>query len=253
MKGKSCLLGGGMTALSDRIRQGKRFIPSEEIQAVSDWNFGDMGEGQASSQSSGLTDQESIVALSVLTEAREHAYAEGYALAESIVRTECDRRFDDFVHEHKATAAQQLAAVMRAAEYEMGSLQRRLSEDVLKLVCLMARKLIDAELSAQPEKLLPLIEKIIKPMCADHQITRVRLHPSDHALLHDMLEAEFAGKLKIDPDANLTAGGFVAESGSSVVDARIEKRWQRMLLETGLSEVLDFPDQDRFDQDVQPL
>ena len=96
--------------------------------------------------------------------------------------------------------------------------------------------MIRHELSADTTALRHVIKEALDLLAADGKIATVRLNPQDLAKLQAPLSQMFApGTMNLIADSALAAGGCLVESAGTVIDGRLEQRWQRAVSALGLS------------------
>lgn len=98
------------------------------------------------------------------------------------------------------------AALVRNLEHELNRLQAEVPQDVQELALLIARRIIDIELTLRPEALLALVQSVLR--CAKlYREIIVVLHPDDYAVvaphagtLRSGLPAVETFEVRSDPD-----------------------------------------------------
>ncbi|QNP58947.1 flagellar assembly protein FliH [Paenacidovorax monticola] len=225
-----------------------RFIPSEEIgaDAVTQWRFGAVD----GSDLLPLPVPQDVVEVaapmvdeaehqSLLQQAREQARAEGHAEGLAQGRAEAtlewQQRMDDYAAGPGQEAARRMETLVQSLEGSLGELQQRMAQDVLQLACDIARQVVRHEISANPQALLPVVREAMGMLVAEGRPATVRLHPEDLKALEQPLSEEFAqAKLQWLADASLSPGDCQVESGGTVVDGGLDKRWRRAIAALGL-------------------
>ncbi|HKU39546.1 MAG TPA: FliH/SctL family protein, partial [Polyangiales bacterium] len=114
---------------------------------------------------------------------------------------------------------------------------REAERDVQRAVLLVASKLAQRELSADPDLLAQLIEPLLARVRRAGRV-RLHLHPEDARALGPRLtaaaaRAELQGVLEVAPDAGLERGGCVIESSLGELDARLSTRLEVLGRELG--------------------
>ena len=212
-----------------------RFIPREEIDAVASWRFSSMDSNLAPLEASDPAEAGASEAASQEA-AREQAWAEGYA-----------RGLEQGEQDTRATLAEPLEQALHANALRMGELlhgmadqllasEQKISRQLLELACDIARQVVRQEIKTNPRLLRPVIGEALEMIVEDGLPATVRMHPGDLARLQEALKetlGENAPEFIADPQ--ISPGGCVVQSPSSMVDATLEKRWARAVGNLGLS------------------
>jgi flagellar assembly protein FliH len=229
-----------MTASSSGNRYA-RFIPSEEIQQVAQWQFGAVDESvraamAAAEQLEATHNAEnSPTALARLQQVRDEARAEGHAAGHAEATREGNERLDAYAAGQGHDAAEQLAQLVNAAQQGLDAAQQRIAQSVLDMACALARQVLRHELSQNPNALQPVIREALGSLLSDGRAATVRLHPQDLDMLRAPLKDEF-GSTPVQwlADAAVPPGGCLVESAGTVIDGRLQSRWERAIGALGL-------------------
>ncbi|AVO43189.1 flagellar assembly protein FliH [Simplicispira suum] len=171
----------------------------------------------------------------LLQEARDEGFAQGQEQGRADAALEWQQKFDDYLAGQGAAAAQQLSALATAFERGLTQSQQMLAQGVLDLACDIARQVVRQELRGNNEALRPVIQEAIASLVADGQPIFVRLHPEDEHALGPALRSEFAGTaIQWIADADVAPGGCLVEQAGTVIDGKLEKRWQRAVAPLGI-------------------
>ncbi|MBW7832827.1 MAG: flagellar assembly protein FliH [Simplicispira suum] len=171
----------------------------------------------------------------LLQEARDEGFAQGQEQGRADAALEWQQKFDDYLAGQGAAAAQQLSALATAFERGLTQSQQMLAQGVLELACDIARQVVRQELRGNNEALRPVIQEAIASLVADGQPIFVRLHPEDEHALGPALRSEFAGTaIQWIADADVAPGGCLVEQAGTVIDGKLEKRWQRAVAPLGI-------------------
>ncbi len=212
------------------MRQYTRFIPGEEIDAVSRWSFADVDaaamlleqqtrEREANEQAEGLRQQ-----------AHAEGYADGFQQGRAQTLLEAQKQVNDYIAQQGRETAQQFGALIESTQAQLEAGQQLAAQSVLELACELARQVLRHEIASNPNALLPVIRESLALLFADSKAVQIRLHPLDLDVLQDILREEYPNlPLTLQPDATLTRGGCLVESGGTVIDGRLEKRWARAI------------------------
>ncbi len=136
-----------------------------------------------------------------------------------------------------------METVRRGLENSRSEMLRELEREITALALEIAEKLALQEITANPEAVGNLVRKVID-RAGERKALRVRLSPEDYRRLREgrkELVASLAevGELDLVEDESLTVGDCVVETSSGIVDARMERR-----LEKVRSSVMDEEDAD---------
>ncbi len=237
-------------------RQYTRFIPSEEIQDVTHWQFGTVdstgvipppdpaAEAAAAAAAESLPppgiDPAEHEAL--LQQAREAAHAEGVEQGRAQAGLEWQQRMDDYIADQGREAAERLERLALSAQGALDGMQQRMAVELLELACDLARQVVRRELVADPQALLPVVREALGLLVAEGRPATVRLSREDWAVLEPPLRQEFSGaKIHWVPDAQVQPGDCLVESAGTVIDGSLDKRWRRAIAALGLSSAWSEP------------
>lgn len=212
------------------MRNFTRFIPGEEIDAVAQWRFGDVDGAsillEEQSREREVAEQAEIL--------RQQGYAEGFIQGRAQAMLEVQRQINDFISNQGQEAARQFAALFESARAQLDVAEQVAAQGVLDLACELARQVLRHEISTNPNALLPVIREALGMLFADSRGVLVKLNPLDLEVLQDVLREEFPNvSLTLLADPSITKGGCLIESGGTVVDGRLEKRWSRAIGQLG--------------------
>lgn len=237
-------------------RQYTRFIPSEEIQGVTHWQFGTVdstgvipprdleAEAAAAAAAEALPppgiDPEEHEAL--LQQAREAAHAEGVEQGRAQAALEWQQRMDDYIADQGREAAERLERLALSAQDALDGMQQRMAGELLELACDLARQVVRRELAADPQALLPVVREALGLLVAEGRPATVRLSREDWAVLEQPLSQEFSGaRIHWVPDAQVPPGDCLVESAGTVIDGSLDKRWRRAIAALGLASAWNEP------------
>ena len=232
-----------------------RFIPKEELGAVTRWHFGEVGgsgtlllEPLQVEPALPVASEEDIAARAAeaaqlqaqqaqaLQQAADEAYGHGLAQGQEQAMVEWQRRMDDYVAEQGKDMAQRLDAVVQALGSSLDAMQQHMAQDVLELACAIARQVVRQELRTNTATLQPVVAEALGMLVADGRPTTVRLHPADLEQVGAALRAELSSpQLQWLADAEVPLGGCQVEAAGTVVDGSLQKRWQRAIAPLGLA------------------
>jgi flagellar assembly protein FliH len=227
------------------MRNYSRFIPGEEIEGCEQWRFGAIDtaaqllEAQVKAREAAHSDAQ---VQSLRQDSFQAGFADGLIQGRVQAEAELQQKMADFLANQAQTSAHRLGEVFSAAQSELTQSGQVVAQGVLELACELARQVLRQELSVNPDVMLPVIREAVELLGIEHQSAVVRMHPSDLEVLQMPLANEFAGmSLTLRSDPSLAPGGCVVESAGMVVDATLQKRWQRAVATLGLESAWEVP------------
>jgi flagellar assembly protein FliH len=114
------------------------------------------------------------------------------------------------------------------------ALRREAEEDVVKLAVAIARRILNRELSLDPEAVLGLVRVALERVDAN-EVHRVRVHPEDAPRIAAELEAmSLAEKIGVVADSTLERGAVLLETRRGTLDASLST--QLAEIERGLTD-----------------
>ncbi len=222
------------------MRNLSRFIPGEEIDAVAQWSFGAVDSAALRAVAKAQTEEDAAHAARDDV-VRTQAFAEGFAQGRAHAAVEVEHRMAEYTRVQGQDAAQQLAALLAAAQAQIEQARQAMAQGVLELSVEMARQVLRHELSVNPNVLQPVVREGLAVLAADNQHATIRLNTVDLEVVREALGVAFEGlALKAVADASVKPGGCIIESAGTVVDATLQTRWRRVVAKLGLE--LDWDD-----------
>lgn len=223
-----------MTPSSNKTNPYQRFIPREEVQEVSAWQF-DAMDADAKPAAEPVPDVPPTPPAEQLDELRQQAYAEGFEHGRQAGIKETQDALAAPLKQQARDEAQRLALLFKNTQAELGRLEDALSAQMLELACDLARQVLRRELSQPLDAIRPVVQEALALAVEDNMPATLRLHPSDLVLVQaDMGPALEAQNVRVVPDVTLTPGGCVVESVQGAVDGTVERRWARAVANLGL-------------------
>lgn len=142
------------------------------------------------------------------------------------------QRADEIIRQHEA-AREPLARVALAVERELAELRGDLYRQTVSMAAALAECWLREIAVINPTVFLAALREAMQPLEHLDDIT-VKLHPDDYRTLRDGIaagEEEFLqfARLRLVADAQIEAGGVVAESEGGSVDARLRTRIEHAL------------------------
>ena len=223
-----------------------RFIPREEIDAGAAWSFSSMDAGQTVPAPLAEPEPEPQPPIDLelmLQEARQQAYAEGFQHGHDAGSQETRDALEAVIRRSAEETAVRMGQLLHSMGDQLIAAEQHIARQILELSCDLARQVVRQELKVNTRHLRAVIGEALEQMVEDGLPATVRMNPEDLALMKGaLLETlgENAPELVADPD--ISPGGCLIQSPSSVVDATIEKRWARAVGNLGLS--LDWSPED---------
>lgn len=143
------------------------------------------------------------------------------------------------VQQEAAKWTEALARLTQAIE-EMSKAKTRfraeVEEDAVKLALVIARKVLNRELSSDPEALTGLARVALSKLNL-RELQRVRVHPADAPAIEKMLgTASGPRRLEVIPDGTLERGGAIFETDRGMLDASVTTQLGE--IERGLADIL---------------
>lgn len=133
-------------------------------------------------------------------------------------------------------AEEKLHAAVLALKNQGERLAEQARSDSLELGILIARRILERELSSNLDGIFSLIKSAIRRAGEDH-VTRVRLCPSDIERFRDDAISDFSlGKIELVADASLTSGDVMVDTGSHTIDGRLATRFEELVRQLGGSQ-----------------
>jgi len=113
-------------------------------------------------------------------------------------------------------------------------LDQQVAEQLLELALEIARQVVRSTLTAEPERVLPVIREAIAALPLHHGSIALHLNPADAELLHKLLGNQIGQSgWHLIEDATVARGGALLRAGASEVDASLETRWRRVIESLG--------------------
>jgi flagellar assembly protein FliH len=158
-------------------------------------------------------------------EARQAGFQEGLATAKTAAAAEI-----------KALSERVARTIVDLVEMRP-RLRRQAEADLVKLALAIARRILHRELAIDPEAMRGLIQAALEKL-QSQEIYRVRIHPSQEALVRSMLEhSPQARSLQFQLDPALEHGAAVFETTRGNLDASVETQLRE--IGQGLTDRLD--------------
>lgn len=218
---------------SSRAAHYQRFIPREEVQAVTTWEFKPVDGSEPEVADAPKPEPE--LTAEQLEAARQEAYDQGFEQGRLAGAQEVQAALQKQLDAKNRELASRLTQLMQQADAHFDQLEQLLASQVLELTCVLARQVLRRESSLPREALEPVVREALALLVDDGRPAVLRVHPEDAAWLEaGWAETSAPTQVRLEPDASLSPGGCVLESSQGQVDGRIEKRWARAVANLGL-------------------
>lgn len=232
------------TPSSNKARQYARFIPSEEIGNVAQWQFAEVDEARRLAAvlavEQAQTAEEPLIDEAALQQARDEAYQLGLEQGRMAGSLEGQQRLDQYIAEQGQRAAQRLDQLAASLANGLANAEQEVAQGVLQLACELARQVIRRELSTGTDALRPVIVEALGVLTHDVRSAVVRLNPSDLAsFMAEPLVDSAVPDIKWLADPAVEAGSCLVEAAGTQVDGSLSRRWARALANLGLDEALN--------------
>ncbi len=217
------------------MRNDSRFIPGEEIDAVSQWSFGAVDTASLR-KAAAARERQDAQGLARDEALRQQGFAEGFSQGQAHAMVDAEKKIQDYAATQGQQAARQFLQLFGGAEDQLARAQQVMARGVLELACELARQVLRHELAVNPNVLQPVIREALGLLADDSKSAVVRLNPLDMEVLQDVVQTEFASlTLTLIADATVKPGGCVVSSAGTVVDGSLDTRWRRAVANLGLN------------------
>lgn len=169
-----------------------------------------------------LDEKVELLTLERLKEVQEGAYREAYALG---LQDGAKKAHEEKAKEIDEGLAE-VSKVLKSILFERKNLLLKHEAYFIRLIYLIARKIVVRELTAAPDLIIEVLRDVIEKEMLEGEVV-ARVSDEDFKLLSDFGKSEdneFLAKVKLEPDDAISRGGCVVESNFGVIDASIEKK-----------------------------
>ncbi|MEO8542342.1 MAG: flagellar assembly protein FliH [Burkholderiaceae bacterium] len=226
------------------MRNLTRFIPGEDIHAVTQWDFGDVDADLlklAELDRARQSEADSARDETMRGKSHSEGFAEGFAQGQAMAVLQGEQQLLAYIDDQGRELAAQFAKLLESTQAQLAESQQVMARGVLELACEVARQVLRHELSVNPNVVLPVVREALTMLADDSKSAVVRLNPLDLDVLQETLQSEFAGlSLTLMPDSSIAPGGCRISSAGAVVDGDLHLRWRRAIAKLGLE--LDWDD-----------
>lgn len=121
--------------------------------------------------------------------------------------------------------SQRLQALIDHIMRPLAHLDEEVERALVDLASAVARRLLNDEIAAKPERVLALVREALSGLPPQLRSLRLSVHPGDEALLRERLSPPpEVQDFRIVPDAELHPGDCRVFTESALVDARLDRR-----------------------------
>lgn len=164
---------------------------------------------------------------------QEEGFKKGYE--EGFLKGEKEGKEKYLLFEKKIQAEYQekiksIESFLKNLETEIKQLVIHLDKEVLNLTLKIAQKILFKEVSHNSEVTLKVIKEALTYLAEGIEII-IKVNPEEWTYLKEVLAqtSSPSQKIKLVPDENISKGGVFIETAVGVIDATLEKRWERVL------------------------
>lgn len=154
-------------------------------------------------------------------------------VSEEEAQLKLEEAFQKGVDEGRQGAERGLANVFKSLREGIAGINglrekvlRESEDDLLKLSIMVAKKIIQQEISQNPQILANIVAATISS-CVELDKINIRLNPEDHELVAANRQLYLSGssqnmQITLTPDDGIMSGGCMVETVTGTIDARIE-------------------------------
>jgi flagellar assembly protein FliH len=154
---------------------------------------------------------------------RQLAYEEGFAAGRADGLTQGRQEVD--------AQAQRLRELIQALARPFQALDKQVENELIALVTGIVRQLLRREIRTDPTVVVAAMRAALAVLPVASRNISVQLHPSDAALVRELLAGEDGEQeWRIAENATLARGGCVVATDTSRVDATVERRLSAAIL-----------------------
>jgi flagellar assembly protein FliH len=224
-----------------------RFIPREEIDAVSAWRFSAV-DGSDELPPPAETEAEpepNLLLEQAVAEARQQSFADGFAHGHDAGGKEVRDALEAAMRRTTEETGVRLGQLLHHMTDQLLGCEQKIARQILDLACDIARQVVRQELQSNTGHLRAVIGESLELIVEDGLPATVRMHPDDLSLMKDALMDTLGENApEFVADVTITPGGCLVQTQGSTVDATVEKRWSRAVGNLGLDEPWDAEEDD---------
>lgn len=216
-----------------------RFIPREEIDAVSAWRFSavDGSDAVVPEAEPEADTGPNLLLEHAVAEARQQAFADGFAHGHDAGGKEVRDALEAVMRRTTEETGVRMGQLLHGMADQLIASEQKIGRQILELACDIARQVVRQELQSQTGHLRAVIGEALEQIVEDGLPATVRMHPDDLALMKGaLMETLGENAPEFVPDVTITPGGCLVQTPGATVDASVEKRWARALGNLGMDE-----------------
>lgn len=158
-------------------------------------------------------------------------YEEGKAKVEGELKTKY-QELEEALKKEFQLKLEEVSKFLKNLEEEVQALVLNLDKEVLTLALKIAQKMVLKEITIEKETTLNLIKEALNYIAEGIEIT-LKVNPEEFVFIKENLPQLVgpSSKINLIADPNISKGGVFIETALGVVDATLEKRWERLLAE----------------------
>lgn len=128
------------------------------------------------------------------------------------------------------TKIQEIRNFLRNLKNEANQLVINLDKEVLNLALKIAQKMVFKEVSQSSEVTLQVIKEALTYLAEGIEIV-IKVNPEEWLSLKELLSqvSSPSQKIRLVPEEGISKGGVFIETSVGIVDATLEKRWEKIL------------------------
>lgn len=213
-----------------------RFIPREEIDGVSLWQFSAVDGSDQRPTLAAAAEPAAQAADERIDEAREQGHAEGYRQGHDAGAQSVREAMEASMRRTAEETAVRMAQLLHTTREHLKNSEQQIARHILDIAVDLARQVVRRELAQDTRQLQGVVTEAMAQLIADGLPATVRMNPADLALMKGaLLETLGEPAPEFIADAAISPGGCVLESANNSVDATVEKRWLRAIGNLGLN------------------
>ncbi|MCX8042091.1 MAG: FliH/SctL family protein, partial [Thermodesulfobacteriaceae bacterium] len=162
-------------------------------------------------------------------EGLREGYKEGLLKGEKEAKEKYDLLEEKLQAEYK-TKIQEIVNFLRNLENEANQLVINLDKEVLSLALKVAQKIVLKEVNQNSEVTLQVIKEALTYLAEGVEIV-IKVNPEEWPFLKELLSqiSSPSQKINLVPEEGISKGGVFIETSIGIIDATLEKRWERIL------------------------
>jgi len=135
-----------------------------------------------------------------------------------------------------AAEAARLAEAAQACAHALHHLETDVGQALISLAVSIAQQVVRSALQVDNEKILDVVQDILRATDGSQAILRLRVNRDDEALIRRYLSNDPSiQNWRVMADDSIERGGCIAETALGNIDATLQTRWQRIISALGES------------------